>query len=29
VTADTTFRLRASNKAGYEDYKDIEIQTAE
>jgi len=29
VTADTTFRIRAWNRAGYEDYKDIEIQTEE
>ena len=29
VKEDTTFRIRASNKAGYEDYKDIGIQTEE
>jgi len=27
VDADTTFRIRARNQAGYEDYKDIEIRT--
>lgn len=29
VKENTTFRIKASNAAGYEDYKDIEIQTEE
>jgi len=29
VQSDTSFRIRASNRAGDEDYKDIEIQTQE
>jgi hypothetical protein len=29
VKENTTFRIKASNAAGYEDHKDIEIQTQE